>query len=266
MSRKWCYAEVQFNPARRTCLRFYSTNGDLFHEVEVPISRGHGPFPKKDPDSAPIDIHSPIVRKCPNWWSWKVFVWMDSWMFMLRHATPCVAPWVEPQEPSTAICTWPLQHHNFPCISLGRGIFWSSKCPGFSHLISGTRFVTLWRGDTWGPSWFCGYFFSQMTDPKYPKCLHDIPIASGHHTKVRDMLEYVPWKAEEHKGTPRTWKRVVCRETRVEAVQLLEEKRFDEAIRLANSVGHGIEGLGHIVCIKWLGGRMEDGWRGRSEF
>eukprot|EP00435_Cladocopium_sp_Y103_P026568 s2067_g6.t1 len=36
------------------------------------------------------------------------------------------------------------------------------------------------------------------------------------------------------------------------AVQLLEEKRFDEAIRLANSVGHGIEGLGHIVCIKRL--------------
>ena len=37
-----------------------------------------------------------------------------------------------------------------------------------------------------------------------------------------------------------------------EAVQLLEEKRFDEAIRLANSVCHGIEGLGHIVCIKCL--------------
>ena len=95
-------------------------------------------------------------------------------------------------------------------------------------------------------------FFSQMTDPKYPKCLHDIPIASGHHTKVRDMLEYVPWKAEEHPWNTtdlETFRRLSM-STRVEAVQLLEEKRFDEAIRLANSVGHGIEGLGHIVCIK----------------
>lgn len=43
------------------------------------------------------------------------------------------------------------------------------------------------------------------------------------------------------------------------AVQLLEEKRFDEAIRLANSVGHGIEGLGHIVCIKSLGPDVQEG-------
>ena len=70
--------------------------------------------------------------------------------------------------------------------------------------------------------------------------------------KVRDMLEYVPWKAEEHPWNTtdlETFRRLSM-STRVEAVQLLEEKRFDEAIRLANSVGHGIEGLGHIVCIK----------------
>ena len=51
-------------------------------------------------------------------------------------------------------------------------------------------------------------------------------------------------KRREHEGRNESF--VV----RVKAVQLLEEKRFDEAIRLANSVGHGIEGLGHIVCIK----------------
>ena len=39
-----------------------------------------------------------------------------------------------------------------------------------------------------------------------------------------------------------------------QAVQLLEEKNFEEALCLANSVGDGIEGLGHIVCIKRPGG------------
>ena len=73
--------------------------------------------------------------------------------------------------------------------------------------------------------------------------------------KVRDLLEYVPWPwtfsldpfflvPETVSQPPAVW---------LQAVQLLEEKRFDEAIRLANSVGHGIEGLGHIVCIKCLG-------------
>lgn len=39
--------------------------------------------------------------------------------------------------------------------------------------------------------------------PNTPKCLHDILITSGLHIKVRDMLEYVPWKTgevEEHEG------------------------------------------------------------------
>ena len=38
-----------------------------------------------------------------------------------------------------------------------------------------------------------------------------------------------------------------------EAVQLLEEGNFDEAIRLANGGGEGIQGLRHIVCLKCLG-------------
>ncbi|CAJ1344487.1 unnamed protein product, partial [Effrenium voratum] len=36
------------------------------------------------------------------------------------------------------------------------------------------------------------------------------------------------------------------------AVQLLEERNFEEAIRLANGGGEGIQGLGHIVCLKRL--------------
>lgn len=43
------------------------------------------------------------------------------------------------------------------------------------------------------------------------------------------------------------------------AVQLLEEKNFEEALCLANSVGDGIEGLGHIVCIKCLGPDVQAG-------
>lgn len=57
-------------------------------------------------------------------------------------------------------------------------------------------------------------------------------------------------KQRETEGTRGTKRRNESFVVRVKAVQLLEEKRFDEAIRLANSVGHGIEGLGHIVCIK----------------
>lgn len=64
------------------------------------------------------------------------------------------------------------------------------------------------------------------------------------------MLEYVPWKTEGNGGNTRDETSRESFVVRVKAVQLLEEKRFDEAIRFANSVGHGIEGLGHIVCIK----------------
>eukprot|EP00434_Breviolum_minutum_P039187 symbB.v1.2.034789.t1/scaffold4554.1/size38090/4 len=105
--------------ARRTCLRFYSINGDLFHEVEVPMSRGA--------------FHS---------------------------------------------------HMHL-----------AAAAPQLPMYLTGPRDFLVFQ--------------------------------------VRDMLEY--------------------------AVQLLEEKRFDEAIRLANSVGHGIEGLGHIVCIKCLGPDVQEG-------
>lgn len=43
------------------------------------------------------------------------------------------------------------------------------------------------------------------------------------------------------------------------AVQLLEEGNFDEAIRLANGGGEGIQGLRHIVCLKCLTPDVKDG-------
>ena len=42
-------------------------------------------------------------------------------------------------------------------------------------------------------------------------------------------------------------------------MQLLEEQRFEEAIRLANSAGEAIEGLRHIVCMKCLGPDVAQG-------
>lgn len=62
------------------------------------------------------------------------------------------------------------------------------------------------------------------------------------------MLEYVTWTQ-----ALRVARVLLLLVVFAEAVQLLEEKRFDDAIRLANA-GHGIEGLGHIVCIKCHGG------------
>ena len=134
---------------RRTSLRFYSNSGDLFHAVEVPMSRGpksHGKAKKNGMTWKGLKTwqgnHLPmfighVIMSCPFCCSfnhdaaWSILKHLGAVSFLLELLGFPLELWGRLrncQEPSTVTCTWRLQHHIFPCTLQGHESFWSSRC------------------------------------------------------------------------------------------------------------------------------------------
>ena len=168
-----------------------------------------------------------------------------------------------------------------PMYLTGPRDFWSFKCLG-AHLISGRRWNILHcdEADTFVQIVVFRIFLSA----KIFKWLTQIPqnvsilITSGLHTKVRDMLEYVPWKQRETEGTRGT-KRVVCGASQGGAAVGREtlwwshsfgQQRWPWNWRIGSHRLHQVtwrgSGVSHslVTGITWSNGWrwLKDGWRG----
>ena len=203
----WVYMRAT-NLARRTCLRFYSINGDLFHEVEVPMSRG----PRNETSiRLPIDIYH--IVGC-LWFMKDLGVWMNG--FLDVHAAHAARDELShrslPQPYALGSCSTTTSHVShwtagFFGLSSALALIWFLEEDGTFCIV--TKLTHSFK------SWFFEYFSQQKSSNDWPQIPQNVSIliTSGLHTKVRDMLEYVPWKTEGNGGNTRdeTTKRVVSR-------------------------------------------------------